>query len=199
MTAVDDVLARTGDEIWAAHLRGLDPYTAGDLDHYLSALRGRISAEVEEVRHLFWEGRPFFDEIDERMRTRYAGEAVALARSLWGDQYLVTSGRFGEHIESVIGPGRVLRFPGGLRHADPPPMEIPSGRSYAFVDDSCYRGRTFGRVRRAIEAAGSRVIGGVVLYDGAATPLPGLVTVYRWRERIAPAGEASQRGERTAV
>lgn len=158
-------------------------------------LRRRIAREVEEVRALYYEGRPFFDEMDRRMREGYAADAVTLARELFGPLPLVTTGRFGDAVAAVTGPERTLRFPGGLRHAEPPPMAIPAGVRYAFVDDSCYKGRTFGRVRRAVEAAGSEVVGGLVLYDGAAVPLDGLRSVYRWRERRAPDDErASPQG-----
>ncbi len=142
-----------------------------------------VAREVEEVITLYHDGRPFFDEMDRRMREKYVQVAYTLAQECYGAQLVTTSGRFGDELNRQLAPSDLLRFPGGLRYVDPPPMHIPTGKVYVFIDDSCYKGRTFRRVASAITAAGSLVIGAFILYDGAAEAIPGIVSLYRWRDR----------------
>lgn len=150
------------------------------------ATQARIADEVEAVLREYRGGRAFFDAMDARMRLSYAATALKLAEERYGTHPIATSGRFGNALAEQCPNLQVehLRFIGGLRHVEvPSDMFIPSGRQYVFLDDSCYLGRTFYKVRKAIETAGSTVVGALILYDGAAEPLGGVESIYRWRDR----------------
>lgn len=146
-----------------------------------------------EIRH--GGGTAFFDALDERLREPYwyralllryldeygmvqpvaSGRAVTAER---GRPYFAVSGKFGEGFAGWLAGsewGRYVHpvtvFPGNLRHTVLPKLTVDlTGRQYVFLDDSYYRGRTYGQIARRIAEAGGGVLGPLVLYDGSPEP-----------------------------
>ena len=155
-------------------------------------------AKELEIRH--GGGTPFFEALDERMRDDYWYRALLLRyldtygeqhepidvteiggppRFITGDRpYIAVSGKFGQGFAGWLAGsewGRyvppVAVFPGDLRHNVLPKLDQDlTGRQYVFMDDSYYKGRTYGQISRRIVEAGGGVLGAIILYDGSPEP-----------------------------
>lgn len=161
------------------------------MTHTYDALWGKtadtVSGVVAELLSRFSGGTPFFDALDEHLRDEYYFSAL-ITKAI--EEYpeverIVVSGRFGK----VFAPWLLhsqwshyfppaLIVDGDLRHKQLAPIMADLSRGgyrhiddssprYVFIDDSCYRFRTYEQVKRRIGDAGGKVIGMAVLYDGS--------------------------------
>lgn len=132
-----------------------------------------------EIRHTG--GTPFFDALDAELRQPYWYRVLFL-RYLdeFPDRPIpVVSGRFGigyatwfsESDWRAYAPLPIV-LPGDLRHNTLPALNFDAaGHEFAFLDDSYYKGRTYGQIRDRLRECGGRVLGALVLYDGSPAPL----------------------------
>lgn len=145
----------------------------------------RVEAEVGD-------GSAFFDRVDLELRDRfwyraqwqrYALMAASTALSLPRVSLPVVSGAWGRGFVRAYPKWGALVLPGELRHADLPPIEEDlSGKSFVFLDDSCYLGRTRDKIRDRIAEAGGELRASLVLYDGSATGIDGMEGLYRYHD-----------------
>lgn len=90
----------------------------------------------------------------------------------------VVSGAFGIGFAAWLAGsewGRYFPFalvlPGNLRHSALPPLNLDlTDQQFAFLDDSLYRGRTYGQIKARVEECGGDMLGALVLYDGSPAP-----------------------------
>ena len=126
-------------------------------------------------------GTPFFDALDKSLRDPYWYRALLLR---YYDCFptaprIVVSGAFGIGFAAWLAESEWGRYmppplvlPGDLRHGVLPPLVtyFPPGKQFAFLDDSYYKGRTYGQIKARIEERGGEVLGALVLYDGSPAP-----------------------------
>lgn len=146
----------------------------------------QVSTLVERVLVEYKDGTEFFDELDRNFRsptwftllTEFAGLPACWPAST----KVAVSGKFGVEFSRFWTRNEVVLFPGNLRHEELGPIELKPG-GYIFLDDTCYRGRTFAQIDKAVKRAGGILDQGYVLYDGAAHTLERIKGIYRWRDR----------------
>ena len=87
---------------------------------------------------------------------------------------VVCSGKFGEYVKRVFKDYNIIHAPGGLRwkDADDPDFSGYEFRDCIIVDDGFYTGRTFGRLKRAIEKEGGSVVGVYFAYKSGEPVFP---------------------------
>lgn len=148
-----------------------------------------LEVVARNIEHAYIGGTPFFDHLDETLRSDHWFQPLRmfyeLAEHKVGTKYpdLALSGQFGRRFAAYMRDhytSNTYVFPGNLRHVDLPPLPIDlTGHKFAFIDDSYYRGRTFGKIKSRIEEAGGEMLWAMVLYDGAPTP-PSIPSFYRY-------------------
>ena len=122
-------------------------------------------------------GTAFFEALDEALRTPYWYRVLLF---WYLDEFPtrprpVVSGKFGIGFATWLAGsefGRYMPFvlvlPGDLRHNVLPPLGYrPTQVEFAFLDDSYYRGRTYGQIKHGLEECGGKMLGALVLYDGS--------------------------------
>jgi len=144
---------------------------------------------AKNVEDRYVGGTPFFDSLDEALRSDHWFQPLRMwyehthTRNfgVWPD--IALSGAFGQRFAAYLrenGTHNTYVFPGNLRHVDLDALPIDlTGHRFVFIDDSCYRGRTYGKIKRRIEEAGGTMLDGMVLYDGSPLP-PFLPSFYRY-------------------
>lgn len=146
------------------------------------------------VEHAYHGGTAFFDHLDEALRSDHWFQPLRMfyemrEHKVWnggtGTQYpdLALSGTFGRRFAEYMrgsDAANTYVFPGNLRHVDLPPLPIDlTGHKFVFIDDSYYRGRTYGKIKSRIEEAGGEMLWAMVLYDGSPTP-PSIPSFFRY-------------------
>lgn len=155
--------------------------------------RLRISGATSAIEHIVGDGTAFFNAMDDWLCApewyslqldRYLDKAMD---SLYVNQWpeIVVSGEWGRRFAAWYAlrwaTPEVLVLPGGLRHNELPPLEVNlSLRSFIFLDNSCYKGRTRDKIRAGIEKVGGRMVDTLVLYDGSREPIDGITGVFRY-------------------
>jgi hypothetical protein len=149
--------------------------------------RERLRLLAADLEAKYVGGRPFFDALDESLRSPYYFTAL-LERyfDVFPDHpRIALSGDFGRRFARWLRGwsksfGPPLVFPGDLRHNALPPLPLSlEGETFVFIDDSYYLGRTRAKVQKAIEDAGGRFYGSLVLYDGSRQP-PAIESFFRY-------------------
>lgn len=162
----------------------------------------RVHEVVEEVRGHYPGGRPFFTMLDASLRRpeffRLAFDAAGHAphyrrgeRGTWvpSDPTIVLSGKFGEAMHAWLWKAHQidsLLVEGDVRHGGLTPIgrdRVVRGSLYVFIDDSLYRGRTRAQIGARLDDVGAKLIKSVVIFDGAHEDIPGVESLYRWRDR----------------
>lgn len=147
-------------------------------------LRAELHAMTQQVEAQVGDGSPFFDRMDALLcQPRW----YIVQRSRFHDLKpdpdvrIVVSGQWGFGFDRWANESTILVLPGGLRHGSLGPIfENLSGQSFVFLDNSCYLGRTRGKIRDRIEEAGGRLLTTLVIYDGSHTPIEGITGLYRY-------------------
>lgn len=136
---------------------------------------------VEEVAVEHRGGEPYFDALDAALTTPEVFKLVLRrlqeSEPTFGETDIIVSGRWGRAFAKWYNSNYhrrcVLVVPGGLRHsAVSNPLRalygpLPSDRTYAFLDDSLYLGRTMRAVEQWVSASEAKFAGAFVAYDGS--------------------------------
>lgn len=152
----------------------------------------RIGGAASAIEHIIGDGTRFFDAMDDWLCStdwyslqldRYLDRAMD--HLYVGTPDIVVSGEWGRRFAKWYAlrwtTPEVLVLPGGLRHGDLPAFDIDlSLRSFVFLDNSCYRGRTREKINNRITGAGGRLVDTLVLYDGSRERIPGISGMYRY-------------------
>jgi hypothetical protein len=137
------------------------------------------------------EGTPFFDFIDQRLtREVYFEHLEQMSR--WDTDGFIVSGKFGwAYSMWYRGEKPVHVFPGNLRHdklIDPGVVPPLKGRSFTFLDNSIYKGRTLDQIEQYVDFWSGYIERKFVIYDGSKPPHhKGIEYLYRWHD--LPGGE----------
>jgi hypothetical protein len=131
---------------------------------------------VKQLLDKHVEGTPFFDALDDELRKP---ANFSIVESLFNPKIenLVAIGRFGLYIQGLINEdivdvqGSICILSGGLRHGKPLRQSMSRGpirdRSFVFIDDSFYKGRTLRATADYLRRWNSTISEVRVAYDGS--------------------------------
>lgn len=132
-------------------------------------------------------GQIFFTELDKAVKfdSHILKQLVTKIEEEYDEDVLtIASGEIGLAMHNLGVPVDFL-VPGGLRH-DPLKINLApfinriKGRTFVFIDDSYFSGRTALVVKEEIERLGGVFLGSVVAYDGAREKDPLVNSLYRY-------------------
>lgn len=157
-----------------------------------------LRAIVADLEREYVGGTPFFDALDATLRTPEWFEIItdAYLEAFPSHPRMVVSGAFGlayvywlskrqlftPRVLDIPGP---VVIPGNLRHVTAPDLTVDlTGETLVFLDDSIFKGRTFGQAQSLVRKAGGELEEGIVIYDGSHEHWPTIFSFYRyhWRD-----------------
>lgn len=101
---------------------------------------------------------------------------------------IIVSGGFGQFVKNLYPNKNILTLQGGIRHLKTLPLEHISdnikNKSFIFIDDSYYLGRTRNAIREEIERLKGSFIHSFVVYDGSIYKDKKVTSLYRYHERF---------------
>ncbi|MCP4395679.1 MAG: hypothetical protein GY804_15635 [Alphaproteobacteria bacterium] len=131
-------------------------------------------------------GEVFFDNLDSKMRDRGIIDSL-MELSVYEpyDTSFILSGKFGIHIKNTYPSLEMhLLVNGGLRKEKiislEPFKHRIKGRSFVFLDDSFYLGRTRDAIQTEIEKWGGKIKRTYVCYDGSKEKDETVKSLYRY-------------------
>lgn len=147
----------------------------------------KIFHTVNALLEQYVGGQIFFTELDRAVKfdKEVLAELIIKANELTNNKALtIASGEIGLSMHNL---GIMIDFlvPGGLRH-DPskinlaPFQEYIKGKSFLFIDDSYFSGKTVTVVKEEIERLGGTFLGTLVAYDGSRYKDENVHSLYRY-------------------
>jgi hypothetical protein len=126
-------------------------------------------------------GEKFFDALDNEIRNN-SSIMSCLTRKIKDTEYIICSGKFGR-MWANISAWPVIVVNGNLRKGEP--VDDISylglqGKSFTFVDDSFYSGKTRNAIQKYLESQGASLVRTVVVYDGSLVKDPTVESLYRY-------------------
>lgn len=113
------------------------------------------------------DGSNYFDLVDEFIRTH--SEVLKKLHNTASNKHIVLSGKIAEAM-TELGIEVHLTAPGGIRKGNKvnfyDKRTFIAGKSFTFIDDSYYKGRTYRAIKAEIEKYGGTCDEVIVAYDG---------------------------------
>ena len=165
-------------------------------------MKHTIFEKVNALLEQYIGGQIFFTELDKAVKfdKNVLDELVSTASSIAQDEiYTIASGEIGLSMHNL---GVLVDFlvPGGLRH-DPSKINLEpfadriKGKTFIFIDDSYFSGKTATVVKEEIERLGGTFFGSLVAYDGSKVKEENVWSLYRYYDYHDILGRKIKKGE----
>lgn len=145
-----------------------------------------IFEKVNELLEQYIGGQIFFTELDKAVKfdKEVLEELVKTAKSFDKNILTIASGEIGLAMHN-LGVEINYLVPGGLRHDASkinlePFAENIKGKTFLFIDDSYFSGKTALVVKEEIERLGGIFKGSLVAYDGSKSKDENVWSLYRY-------------------
>lgn len=123
------------------------------------------------------QGDNYFDELDKQIKENKDLLALIVSKASYS---IIVSGGFGDAIKS-LGVIPALHVTGGLRKSRTLDLSqyksIIEGKTFTFIDDSLYKGRTLNKINKEIIRLGGHINQVIVGYDDTCE-LPFVESIY---------------------
>ncbi len=145
-----------------------------------------IFEKVNQLLEQYIGGQIFFTELDKAVKfdKEVLEELVKTAKQFDSNILTIASGEIGLAMHN-LGVEINYLVPGGLRHTPDkinlaPFAENIKGRTFLFIDDSYFSGKTATVVKEEIERLGGIFKGCLVAYDGSKLKEDNIWSLYRY-------------------
>ena len=149
-------------------------------------MKATIFEKVNELLEQYIGGQIFFTELDKAVKfdKEVLEELVVKAKGLWNGVFTIASGEIGLAMHN-LGVNIDYLVPGGLRHDASkinlaPFADNIKGKTFLFIDDSYFSGKTVLVVKEEIERFGGIFKGSLVAYDGSKSKDENVWSLYRY-------------------
>lgn len=159
-----------------------------------------INNVIKEILKQHKGGEIFFDHLDKAVQDINIVDQLLTLASDEKTEGLIVSGGFGKFLVGYLIREYNIDFPiicfnGGLRKGSYPvpvvighkkhlTLEDIKGMNLDFIDDSFYKGRTRGAVKKVVENNGAKLINTYVVYDGSKVKDSNVFSLYRYYDNF---------------
>lgn len=147
----------------------------------LQEMQQRVVPMVEHCIQKYEGGEKYFDNLDGLIKNDlellYSFTEFAVRQSK--TKTVIVSGEIGSYLTKIIPKNvNLICVPGGLRkEVMLNPISCDKG---IFIDDSFYSGKTYKKVKSAVELGGGTLCGAYVFYDGSLARDKEVFSLYRY-------------------